>query len=319
MNTALITGISGFAGSYLAQYLLDRTDQKIVGTFHSGKGLEAFQSHKDRIELVQVDLNKRDDVDSLITRVKPDVIYHLAALASPIQSFKDPALTFSTNITSQIHLLESLKEQQLTKTKILIVSSAEVYGIVDESKLPIDEQTPLHPTSPYAVSKIAQDYLGLQYYLSYDMPIIRVRPFNHIGPRQTDSYVVSSFAKQIAEIERGKREPTVTVGNLSARRDFTDVRDIVRAYHVVLEKGTNGDVYNIGSGVSYPISEILKKLISYSSVSITVSVDKKRFKPVDIADNVCNRNKLTQTTGWEPEIPLEKSLQDVLDYWRNIE
>lgn len=320
MNTVLITGVSGFAGSFLTSYLLSHTDHKIVGTYHSGKGLEQLgDMSPERVELVQIDLNNTEEVDRLIEKTNPDAIYHLAALASPSQSFKNPALTFSTNITGQINLLESVKEHGLHDTKILIVSSAEVYGIVKDSDLPIDELTPLNPTSPYAVSKIAQDFLGLQFFLSYKTPIFRVRPFNHIGPRQTDSYVVASFAKQIAQIEKGKKEPILKVGNLNARRDFTDVRDIVRAYHLVLEKGTVGDVYNIGSGVSHKISDILETLVSMADVSITIEVDQTLLKPVDIPDNRCDRSKLTRQTHWEPEISLETSLQNVLDYWRNIE
>lgn len=320
MNTVLITGITGFAGSFLTSYLLKNTNQRIIGTYHSGRGLDALKSEiGERGELLQADLNDAEIVDRLIGQVKPDAIYHLAALASPSQSFKDPALTFSTNITGQINVLESVKKHNLLDAKVLIVSSAEVYGIVDESDLPIDEQTSLNPTSPYAVSKIAQDFLGLQYALSYKLPIYRVRPFNHIGPRQTDSYVVASFAKQIVEIEKGEREPCLKVGNLNARRDFTDVRDIVRAYHLTLEKGTVGEVYNIGSGVSHQISEILKKLVSMAKVTITIEVDQERLKPIDIPDNRADISKITSETGWKPEIPLETSLENVLDYWRNFE
>lgn len=318
MNKILITGVSGFAGSFLATHLLASPENKITGTYLSGKRLSSLDDIATKIDLVKVDLMNQQEVEKLIVDNQPDVIYHLAALASPHESFKDPTLTFDTNITGQIHLLESLRKNNLVNTKVLIVSSAEVYGIVKEEDLPIDEDTAFNPTSPYAVSKIAQDYLGLQYNLAYGINILRVRPFNHIGPRQTPQYVVSSFAKQIVEIEKGQKEPVLYVGNLNAKRDLTDVRDIVRAYSEVVLKGKTGSVYNIGSGKSVLISEVLDKLISIAKVDIRIEVDESLLKPIDIPDNRCDRDRLTRDTGWEPRVPLETSLRDVLDYWRNI-
>jgi len=174
------------------------------------------------------------------------------------------------------------------------------------------------PTNPYAVSKIAQDFLGLQYFLSYGLKIVRVRPFNHIGPRQSPRFVVPSFAKQIAEIEKGKKENILHVGNLSSRRDFTDVRDMVAAYLLSLEKGDLGDVYNIGSGVSRQISKMLDMLLSLSSKKIDVEIDKSLFRPKDDPELVCDKSKFTKQTGWEPKIEIEKTLKDTLDYYRNI-
>jgi len=318
MKTALITGISGFAGSFLARLLLRDGDYAVAGTYHSEKGLENIQDIKEQLQLHQVDLKNPEDTRKVIAATLPDRIFHLAALASPVQSFKDPTFTFSTNITGQINLLEAVREQKLDTTKVLIVSSAEVYGMVNAGDLPINEETGMRPVSPYAVSKITQDYLGLQYFLTYSQPIIRARPFNHIGPGQKTAYAVSAFAQQIAAIEKKQQPPVLRVGNLSARRDFTDVRDIVRAYTLILEKGTPGEVYNIGSGVSYPMSEILHKLIALSSVPITVETESERFMPVDIPDNRCDASKLKAQTGWSQEITIEQSLRDVLDYWRNI-
>jgi GDP-4-dehydro-6-deoxy-D-mannose reductase len=199
-----------------------------------------------------------------------------------------------------------------------VVASAEVYGCVKKEDLPIDEETPLNPTNPYAVSKLTQDFLGLQYHLSYGLKTLRVRPFNHVGPRQSPNFVVSTFAQKIVEIEKGKREPVLPVGNLQAKRDFTDVRDVVKVYSLLMEKGEFGEVYNIGSGVSYKIAEILEKLLSISKVKITVKVDKSLFRPIDDPDLVCDVTKVTKLTGWRPEIPIEKTLKDTLDYWRNI-
>jgi GDP-4-dehydro-6-deoxy-D-mannose reductase len=199
-----------------------------------------------------------------------------------------------------------------------VVASAEVYGSVTKEDLPMGEDTPLNPTNPYAVSKLAQDFLGLQYFLSYGIKTIRVRPFNHVGPRQAPNFVISSFAQKIAEIEKGKREPILPVGNLEAKRDFTDVRDMVKAYSLIMEKGEFGEVYNIGSGRSYKISEILEMLLSFSSVKITVEIDKSLFRPIDDPELVCDSTKINKTTGWKAEIPLEETLKDTLDYWRNI-
>ncbi|MEN9407721.1 MAG: hypothetical protein RLZZ455_937 [Candidatus Parcubacteria bacterium] len=318
MKKALITGISGFAGSFLARLLLQEGQYEVAGTYHSEKGLENIADIREKIQLSQVDLTDTNLTESVVSKVRPDSIFHLAALASPVQSFKDPSFTFTTNITGQINLLESVRKLRLMNTKLLIVSSAEVYGIVDEQDLPIDESTNMRPVSPYAVSKITQDYLGLQYFLTYKQPIVRVRPFNHIGPGQKTAYAVSAFAQQIAAIEKGQQPPVLYVGNLTARRDFTDVRDIVRAYVMLLEKGVPGEVYNIGSGVSYPMSEVLEKLIALSSVKITIEQQESRFMPVDIPDNRCDNTKLKTQTGWGQTVSLDSSLRDVLDYWRKI-
>ena len=200
----------------------------------------------------------------------------------------------------------------------MVISSADVYGLVSKDDLPIKEQTNFMPANPYAVSKITQDFLGLQYFLSYKLKIIRARPFNHIGPRQSPHLVVSSFAKAIAEIEKGKREPVFDVGNLSAKRDFVDVRDMVVAYSKILEKGQDGEVYNIGRGASYQIKDILDKMLSFSSAKIEVKKDSDLFRPSDTPDLICDNSKLKKTIDWEPIIPIEKTLKDTLDYWRNI-
>ncbi len=318
MKKALITGVSGFAGSFLAEYLTEKNTYTIAGTYLSESSKENVASIGEKLSLTKVDLMDREKVFELIKNESPDVLFHLAALSSPAESFKDPSRTINNNIVGEINLLESIREAGLTETRILIISSAEVYGVVSQEDLPVDEETELRPASPYAVSKIAQDFLGLQYYYAHQLPIIRVRPFNHIGPRQAPNFVVSSFAKQIAEIEKKKSPPVLHVGNLSAKRDFTDVRDIVHAYELLIEKGIPGDVYNLGTGKSYRISDVLQILLSLSSVSITVTEDKALFRPGDLPDNVCDRTKITKVTGWEPKITLEQSLRDTLDYWRNI-
>lgn len=317
MKKILITGSSGFAGSHLLDYLINNKTDNLFGTYHSDAGLSNLDEVKDKIKLIKVDLRNEKEVYKLINDVKPDTIYHLAAFTSPVNSFASPNETIINNISSQINILEAVRKNDLKNTRILVVSSAEVYGNVKKDDLPIDEDTSLNPTNPYAVSKIAQDFLGRQYFLSYGLKAVRVRPFNHIGPRQSDNFAVASFAKKIAEIEKGKREPFLPVGNLDAKRDFTNVLDVVRAYVLLMEKGESGEVYNIGSGVSHKMSDILNKLLSFSSAKISVKVDESLLRPVDNPDLVCDYSKLKSTTGWKPEIPLDKTLQNVLDYWRD--
>ncbi len=315
---ALITGITGFAGSYLAEHLLSTKKYDISGTYLLEESLSNVRNVKDKLNLIKADLSEEKSVFKIIKEVSPSVIFHLAALTSPADSFKNPVQTLNNNISLEINLLEAVREYNMVNTKILIISSADIYGLVKKEDLPIDEQTPLMPTSPYSVSKIAQDYLGLTYFLSYQLKIIRVRPFNHIGPKQSPNFVVSSFAKQIAEIEKGKRKPVLHVGNLETKRDFTNVKDIVRAYVLAIEKGKYGEVYNVGSGISYKILDILNKLITMSSSKIKIEKDEVLSRPSDNPDLICDASKFTKLTGWKPQISIETTLKDTLDYWRNI-
>lgn len=314
----LITGVTGFAGSFLAEYLVKTTDYSIAGTYLTEESLSNVKDLRGKITCVQVNLLDEHNVHTLIQSEKPDYIYHLAALTSPLDSFKNPAHTITNNMSGQINILEALRQENLSQTRVLIVSSADIYGIVAKKDLPIDEDTPFMPTNPYSVSKIAQDFLALQYFLAYKLPLVRVRPFNHIGPRQAPAFVISSFAKQIAEIEKGIKNPILSVGNLEAERDFTDVRDMVRAYHEILEKGEPGEVYNIGSGVSYKISKVLDMLLSLSKVSITVKEDPEKIRPLDTPYFVCDARKIHHVTHWKPTFTLDVTLKDTLDYWRNI-
>lgn len=315
MKRVLITGASGFVGGWLAEHLLSLGLSEIYGTYMTEESRE-ISPVKDNITFIQADLSQKETIEKIISEVRPDEVYHLAALASVASSFKDPIATFHNNIDVEINLLESLRQNNLTNTRVLIVGSAEVYGYVNPSDLPIDEETPLRPASPYAVTKIAQDFLGYQYNLSYKIPLIRVRPFNHIGPRQATGFVVADFAKQIADIEKGKQEPVIKVGNLEAKRDFTDVRDMVKAYSLILEKGIPGEVYNIGSGKSVKIGDVLDMLIGMSTVKIDRETDPAKLRPSDIPETVSDNTKISQTTGWKPEIPFEETLKTVLDYWR---
>ena len=318
MKKILITGITGFAGSYLAEYLLSAKKYEISGTYLLEESLSNVEYAKGKINLIKADLSREKSVFKIIKDESPYIIFHLASLTSPSDSYKNPTQTLTNNISLEVNLLEAVRRYNLFNTKILVVSSADIYGLVKEKDLPIDEQTPLMPTSPYSVSKIAQDFLGLTYFLSYKLKIVRVRPFNHIGPRQSSNFVVSSFAKQIAEIEKGKRKPVLHVGNLETKRDFTNVEDMVRAYVLAIEKGKYGEVYNIGSGISYKISDILNKLVSMSKASIKIEKDEALSRPSDNPNLVCNADKFMQLTGWKPQISIETTLKDTLDYWRNI-
>ena len=310
-----ITGITGFAGSFLAEHLIQAGDYKISGTYLTDDSLKNLSFVSNKIQLHKVDLQNYRDLAEIVLSEKPDLVFHLAALTAPGESFENPSEFITNNISIQVNILEAIRAAKISP-RTLIVSSAEVYGNVSASNLPIDEETPLRPVNPYAVSKLTQDFLGLQYFLTYKLPIVRVRPFNHIGPRQSPSFVVASFAKRIAEIEKGKSEPTLKVGNLSSKRDFTDVRDTVEGYAQIIEKGQEGEVYNIGSGRSIQIEALLDKLLSFSTSKITVEVDQTLIRPVDVPDLVCDNTKIRNATGWEPKISIDQTLRETLDYWR---
>lgn len=313
----LVTGVSGFAGSYLAhQLVLDKTN-RIYGTYFSDKSLDSLSDIAAKLTLFKLDLMEKQSVQEVVDKTKPDWVYHLAAIASPAQSFNEPELVITNNIIAQLNLLEAIRKAGINP-RIIVISSAEVYGIVDPKNLPINEDSPLRPTNPYALSKLTQDFMGLQYAIAYKMNIIRVRPFNHIGPGQTDQFAVAAFAKKIAEIEKGKRDPVLPVGNLESKRDFTDVKDMIRAYILLMEKGKPGDVYNIGSGKSNRMSEILNTMLSLSSVKIKVETDPNLLRPSDNPELVCDSSKIESLTGWKPEISLNTTLKDILEYWRRI-
>jgi GDP-4-dehydro-6-deoxy-D-mannose reductase len=316
MKKILITGTSGFAGSHLAEYLVSQNNYSISGTYNTNKTQKNLENIQDSLDLHQIDLTDYEGVKRLVDTVKPEIIYHLAAFPSPAESFKNPSAFLTNNISAELNILEATKALGLLTTRILIVSSSEMYGAVLPDDLPINEDTPLRPVSPYGVSKIAQDYLGLQYFMAYQMPIVRVRPFGHIGPRLSPEFAVSAFSKKIAEIEKGIREPILHVGNLESKRDLTDVRDMVKAYALLAEKGIDGEVYNAGKGESYQMKVLLEKLLSLSSINVEVKEDSSLLRPNDIPELRCDTTKIEGAIGWKAEIPLEKSLEDTLNYWR---
>ncbi len=309
----LITGMNGFAGSHLADFLLTQPNLELIGT---GLGsIENISHLEHRVRFIEGNLTDPKFTKTLLTEIKPERIYHLAGQAFAPTSWQDPWGTIEINLRSQVNLLQTATDLK-SNARILIIGSIDEYGRAKASEMPIVETTALKPDSPYGVSKIAQDFLGLQYFLSHQLPIVRVRPSNHIGPRQNEQFVTSNFAKQIAEIETGSLPPVVQVGNLAPQRDFTDVRDMVRAYALALEHGDPGDVYNIGSEHAFSISQVLDLLLKSSRAPIRVEQDPARFRPSDTPIMYYSTEKFRKRTGWQPTIPLEQSLRDILDYWR---
>lgn len=310
----LITGISGFAGSHLADLLLAEQDPafELVGVSqHDGENAPSDP----RISFIAGDLNDPQFTSELLTQVSPDRIYHLAAQAFVPVSWQDPWATLANNIRAQTNVLHAAAQQK-SAARILIVGSNEEYGRVSPADLPIDEDTPLRPDSPYGVSKVTQDLMGLQYFLSHRLHVVRVRPFNHIGPRQNERFVASNFAKQVAEIECGKRAPKMRVGNLEAQRDFTDVRDMVRGYVLALERGQAGDVYNIGSGKPRAVLELVETYRRLARVPFDIEYDPERMRPSDTPISYCDAARFKRATDWEPQISFEQTLRDILEDWR---
>lgn len=312
----LITGITGFAGSHLAEYLLKKKNIKVSGIYRWRSKTENIEQILDKIGFYECDLRDAASTTQLIKKVKPDMIFHLAAQSYVPMSWTAPSETLTTNITAQVNIFEAVRSLGLTDCRIQLACSSEEYGLVFPSETPIKESNPLRPLSPYGVSKVAQDLLGYQYFMSYGLNIIRTRAFNHTGPRRGDVFVTSNFAKQIVEIEKGKRKPVICVGNLDAVRDWTDVRDVVRGYYMILENGKPGDVYNICSGRGYKIKEMLNILLQLADCDIKIIQDPSRLRPSDVELLIGDPTKVRKATGWKPAIPFKKTMKDLLDFWR---
>jgi GDP-4-dehydro-6-deoxy-D-mannose reductase len=311
---ALITGISGFVGSHLAEYLLAQGDWEVTGTVY-GKP-DNIAHLNDRLRLFPAELSRLEVVRYIVEESQPDYIFHLAAQPIPSLSRQDPWFTLENNIRSQLNVLEVVAQSR-KRSRVLVVGSSEEYGQVSENDLPVDEDTPLRPTSPYAVSKVSQDFLGLQYWLSNAVETIRVRPFNHIGPRQRQGFVAPDFAVQIAKIEAGQHAPLVTVGALDVARDFSDVRDVVAGYVLAMLRGEPGEVYNLGSGQSHTVAQLLDALIAAAGIKVRVEQDPGRLRSAETARVVADCTRLRERTGWQPVILFEQSVADVLNYWRD--
>jgi GDP-4-dehydro-6-deoxy-D-mannose reductase len=309
---ALITGITGFAGSHLAQVLLDRNDEVFGIARDEGYSLTHLSQE---IHPIIEDLQDERLAEQVIRDIKPDAIYHLAGQAFVPKAWADPWDTFANNVRPQLNILQAMIKLKST-ARLLVVASNEVYGQVSADKLPVREDTEMRPDNPYGVSKVTQDKLALQYHLSHGVDVLRVRAFNHIGPRQSPVFVSASFAKQIAEIEAGLKPPDLRVGNLEAKRDFTDVVDVMRAYALLVKYGKPGEAYNIGTGQAYSIQYLLDILLSYTRAEIKVQPDPTRMRPSDVPVIFADNSKLRNCTGWEPTVKFEESLQRVLSYWR---
>jgi GDP-4-dehydro-6-deoxy-D-mannose reductase len=308
----LVTGIAGFVAGHLFDYL--RAEQPRVRVV----GLDSRPGRRVRdmqVEAIGADVEDPVAVREAIGSVRPDAIIHLAAQSSPQRSWDDPAGTLRTNVLGLLSLLEGARFHGLAP-RVLVVGSAEEYGQVEPGELPLREDAPLRPLTPYAASKVAQGYLGLQYALSAGIPVVRTRTFHHTGPRRGESFAESSFARQLAEIERGRRAAVIEVGNLDAVRDFCDVRDVVRAYWGLVERGRPGAVYNVCSGTGVRMRDLLDTLIRVSGLRVDVRVDASRLRPSDVPELVGDPARIRADLGWSPRIPLERSLADLLDYWR---
>ncbi len=312
----LITGITGFVGSHLAEYLLTMPEVEVYGMLRWRSKTENIEQIKNKIEIVECDLRDATSVEKAIETCKPDKIFHLAAQSFVPTSWHAPQETLTTNIVGQLNIFEACRNLGISPW-IQIACSSEEYGMVHPDETPIKETNPLRPLSPYAVSKVGQDFLGYQYFASYGLKVVRTRGFNHTGPRRGDVFVESTFAKQIAEIEKGKKEPFIDHGNLDAIRDYTDVRDMVRAYWVATEKCEPGEVYNICTGTAWKIQDMLNYLLSKSTAKVTLRKDPKRMRPSDVQVLIGDNSKFRKATGWEPQYKFEQTLDDLLEYWRS--
>lgn len=341
----LITGVTGMAGSHLAEYALTLPGVEVFGTYRWRSRMDNLaeltargkvnriagggnvrsatelaeridaDTKRDQLNLLLGDLGDPSSMRRIVAGLRPDRIFHLAAQSFVPTSWDAPAATMELNAVGQIHLFEAVREVGIDPL-IHVAGSSEEYGLVYEHEVPIAEVNPLRPLSPYAVSKVTQEMLAWQYHRSYGLRTVVTRGFNHTGPRRGHPFVESNFALQIAEIERGLKPPVIDVGDLESRRDWTDVRDMVRAYWIALERGVPGAVYNVGSGHCWTVGEMLKLLLSHTDLRIEVRTDPSRLRPSDVRVLWANATKFQQETGWQPVIPFTTTMRDLLDYWR---
>ena len=311
----LITGITGFVGSHMAEYALAQ-GAEVFGSARWRSRTENVEHLRGRVRLIECDLRDVASVRGLLEAAAPTHVIHLAAQSFVGTSWHTPGETLATNINAQLNLLEGMRALKLSP-RFLAIGTSEEYGLVYPDELPIRESNALRPLSPYAVSKVAQDMMGYQYFKSYGLPIIRTRAFNHEGPRRGEVFVTSNFAKQVAEIEAGLRAPVIFVGDLKPTRDYSDVRDIIRGYWALLDRGEPGEVYNLCSGRPWAIQQVLDFLLGESrSKGISVETDPARLRPSDVMVLDGDPSKIRNATGWAVEIPFEQTLRDSLAYWR---
>ena len=309
MKKGLVIGAAGFVGNYLIEEMVKN-------------GMEAYATklpheklENQNAKVYDLDIMDKDAIVSLLFEVRPDYIFHLAAQSSVGLAWKNPGLTIDVNIKGGVNVMDDIREL-FYKPRVLLIGSGEEYGHIQPGETPICEENHLRPGNIYAATKVCQNMIGSIYSKAYDMELMMVRAFNHIGPGQAPMFVVSDFCKQVAEIEKGLREPVMRVGNLAAKRDFTDVRDVVRAYVLLVQAGTAGETYNVGSGNAQAIQEILDLIVSMSEVEIQVEVDPNKLRPVDVPIIEADITKLNRLTGWQPQIPLKETIKETLDFWR---
>lgn len=315
----LISGITGFAGSHLMDYLLENTDYEIYGMKRVNSSLRNIHHALERITLLDADLLDETSLIKLLQKVHPDQIYHLGALSWVSPSWDMPAVYMQTNAIGTINLFEAMRVVGC-KARVLTSATPEEFGDVPKELLPITEETRIKPINPYAASKAAQDMVCITYHASYGMDIVRTRAFNHEGPRRDKHGAIASFAYQIARIELGLQKPIIKVGNLSATRNFTDVRDTVRAYYLAMEKGITGELYLIGTDQIYTMEQVLHMLILLSSKAeeIKVEVDPARVRPTELMTFIGDYSRFKSVSGWEIQYPINETLNSVLGYWRNF-
>lgn len=321
---ALITGFTGMVGSHLADHLLAHTDWDLTGLLRWNEDLRNVEhlldrvNQKDRVGLVYGDLNDHPSLARAIDQVRPDYVFHLAAQSYPQQSFVAPIETLQTNILGTAGLLDAIHRSGL-RPVVHVCASSEVFGRVGKEHLPIDEETPFHPASPYAISKVGTDLVGRFYAEAYGLCVMTTRMFTHTGPRRGDVFAESTFAKQIALIEEGRVAPQIKVGNLESMRTWADVRDAVRAYHLLVTVNpTPGAYYNIGGSFSCTVGDMLRHLLSLSTRDdIEIVVDPERLRPIDADLQVPDTSKFTAHTGWRPQISFEQTMADLLEHWRD--
>jgi GDP-4-dehydro-6-deoxy-D-mannose reductase len=315
MSKVLITGINGFVGPYLALEL-QKSGHSIFGLSRSGKS-----ELKNDVVIVAGDLLQKDGLFKLLTDVKPDVIFHLAAQSKPGYSFKEPEETFDSNVKGTLNLLESVRglqnQNEGYKVRIMMAGTSEEYGLVKKVDLPLYETSPFNPINPYAISKLACYYLSMMYVRSYGFDIVYMVPFSHTGPGQKLGFIVPDVCKQIVEIERGTKDAILSTGDLSVYRDYTDVRDMVRGYVSLMEKGERGERYNLCTGKGIQIEQVVEILLSYSTKKIEHRIDASRIRPSEMPVLFGSSEKIFELTGWKAEIPLEQTLTDCLEWWRS--
>jgi GDP-D-mannose dehydratase len=311
----LITGVNGFVGKNLVKAILPYYNTSKVNLYGTYFGLDDFKMDPYNITLLPMDITDSDRIHKIVESTKPDYVFHLAAQSSVALSWEMPQLTFNINVNGTINLLNAIKNIN-NKCRILVIGTSDEYGSV--KKNPVTENEPVNPENPYAISKMCQERICQLYVNAYNMSIVMTRSFSHIGPLQEPNFVVADWAKQVSEIEKGTREPVISVGNINIKREFTDVRDVIKAYLLLIEKGIPGEVYNVGSGKLYKLQNILEALLFFCNKEIKVQVDQQKIRPVESEPAQCNYDKLFNLCGWKPEFDIDQSLQEIMSYWRSI-